>query len=109
MGHQKILRVRVVTMVLIIAASLTGLAQTPKPHQEFQLEAVSPEFWKLIGREAKLTTVGTGFGFTEGPMWDPAGFLYVSDETINKIYRVFPDGRKEEVIALGDPYGNTLD
>jgi len=42
-------------------------------------------------------------------MWDPAGFLYVSDETINKIFRVYPDGRKEEVIALGDPDGNTFD
>jgi gluconolactonase len=42
-------------------------------------------------------------------MWDPAGFLYVSDETINKIYRVYPDGKKEEVISLGDPDGNTFD
>jgi len=42
-------------------------------------------------------------------MWDPAGFLYVSDETVNKIYRVYPEGKKEEVIALGDPDGNTLD
>ncbi|HTS05975.1 MAG TPA: SMP-30/gluconolactonase/LRE family protein, partial [Candidatus Eisenbacteria bacterium] len=49
------------------------------------------------------------FGFTEGPMWDPAGFLYVSDETINKIFRVYPNGKKEEVIALGDPDGNTFD
>jgi gluconolactonase len=42
-------------------------------------------------------------------MWDPAGFVYVSDETINKIFRVYPDGRKEELIALGDPDGNTFD
>ena len=42
-------------------------------------------------------------------MWDPAGFLYVSDETINKIFRVYPDGKKDEVIALGDPDGNTFD
>jgi gluconolactonase len=53
--------------------------------------------------------VGAGFGFTEGPVWDEAGFLYVSDETINKIYRLHPDGKKEEVIALGDPDGNTFD
>jgi gluconolactonase len=33
----------------------------------------------------------------------------VSDETINKIYRVSPHGRKDEVIALGDPDGNTFD
>ena len=62
-----------------------------------------------MDHQAKLEPVATGFGFTEGPMWDAAGFLYVSDETINKIFRVYPDGRKEEVIALGDPDGNTFD
>jgi gluconolactonase len=73
------------------------------------MQPLSPEFWAMFDRDAKLETVAQGFGFTEGPMWDPAGFLYVSDETINKIFRVFPDGRKEEVIALGDPDGNTFD
>jgi gluconolactonase len=48
-------------------------------------------------------------GFTEGPVWDPAGFVYVSDEVINKIFRIYPDGRKEELISLGDPDGNTYD
>jgi gluconolactonase len=77
--------------------------------REFSLEAASPQLWKLIDHHAKLTTVGSGFGFTEGPVWDEDGFLYVSDETINKIYKLYLDGRKEEVIALGDPDGNTYD
>jgi gluconolactonase len=42
-------------------------------------------------------------------VWDQAGYLYVSDETINKIYRLHLDGKKGEVIALGDPDGNTFD
>jgi gluconolactonase len=64
----------------------------------------------LIAKDAKLDRIATGFGFTEGPVWDPAGFLYVSDETLNNIFRVYvKDGRKEEVIALGDPDGNTYD
>ena len=42
-------------------------------------------------------------------MGDDSGFLYVSDEVQNKFYRVFLDGRKEEVISLGDPDGNTYD
>jgi len=43
-------------------------------------------------------------------VWDPAGFLYVSDEEINKIFRVYvSDGRKEELVSLGDPDGNTYD
>ena len=69
----------------------------------------SPKFWKLISRDAKLATIASGFGFTEGPVSDKAGFLYVSDEEINKIFRVYPNGKKEEVIALGDPDGNTFD
>jgi gluconolactonase len=85
---------------------LTASAQNTR---SFKLEPLSPKFWDLVDRDAKLETVATGFGFTEGPMWDPAGFLYVSDETINKIYRVYPNGKKEEVIALGDPDGNTFD
>ena len=77
--------------------------------RSFRLEPLSPKFAELVSNDAKLETVATGFGFTEGPMWDPSGFLYVSDETLNKIFRVYPDGRKEEVIALGDPDGNTFD
>jgi gluconolactonase len=86
--------------------ALTAAAQD---HRSFELQSISPTFWNIIDHNAKLETVATGFGFTEGPMWDPAGFLYVSDETINKIFRVDADGRKTEVIALGDPDGNTFD
>src|SRR4029077_18359437 len=84
------------------------------PERTFKLTEESPKFWKLFDHNAKLTLVASDFGFTEGPVWDPSGFLYVSDEVQNKIYRVFLDankdfGRKEEVISLGDPDGNTYD
>ena len=77
--------------------------------RKFGLTAQSPQFWNLFDRDAKLTRVAGGFGFTEGPVWDPAGFLYVSDEEQNHIYRVYLDGRSESFIALGDPDGNTFD
>jgi len=89
----------------------SGVAQSwaQKPKREFQLHADSADFWKLFDKDAKLATVGTGFGFTEGPVWDPAGFVYVSDEETNKIFRLYADGRKEELVSLGDPDGNTYD
>jgi gluconolactonase len=96
----------IVVLLTAVFASLTASAQEAR---SFGLEALSPKFWDLVDHNAKLEKVATGFGFTEGPMWDPAGFLYVSDETINKIFRVYPDGKKEEVISLGDPDGNTFD
>lgn len=90
---------------------LSGVLGTAVAQQArtFQLESLSPKFWNLVDPNAKLEKIATGFGFTEGPVWDEAGFLYVSDETLNKIFRVYPDGRKQEVIALGDPDGNTFD
>src|SRR6202522_1265416 len=93
-------------LTTVFCLLLTASAQTPR---SFELQPLSPKFWDLVDHQAKLKTVATRFGFTEGPMWDPAGFLYVSDETINKIFRVYPNGKKEEVIALGDPDGNTFD
>ena len=87
--------------------SLTWAAEKPSRH--FELKADSPEFWELVAKDAKLELVSGGMGFTEGPVWDPAGFVYVSDEVINKIFRIYPDGHKEELISLGDPDGNTYD
>ena len=102
--------------LFIIAAGLllfagypgTGQTQTP-PHREFGLHSDLPQFWELIPKGATLAVVAKDFGFTEGPVWDPAGFLYVSDEEQNKIYKVSLDGQKTEIIALGDPDGNTYD
>jgi len=106
---RKVLYALIVTALGLLAAGESGSANAPSARLEFQLQALSPEFWNLVDHDVKLGLVGSGFGFTEGPVWDEAGFLYVSDETINKIFRLYPDGKKEEVIALGDPDGNTFD
>jgi len=95
-------------LIVLLIGPIAWAAQS-QALRKFELRAESPQFWKLLAREAKLTRVGTGFGFTEGPVWDPQGFLYVSDETLNKIFRLYPDGHREEVISLGDPDGNTFD
>lgn len=97
----------IAALLLCCLAAPVAAAQTAP--RKFELQANSPRFWALLERNAELAKVAGGFGFTEGPVWDPAGFLYVSDETFNRIYRVYPDGRKQTLILLGDPDGNTLD
>lgn len=97
-------------LAVISAAAVSAASHgTSNTKRDFKLAAISPEFWKLMDPDARLTTVASGFGFTEGPVWDRSGFLYVSDETQNKIYRVYLNGRKDTVISLGDPDGNTFD
>ena len=94
----------------LLGAMLCPQAGAQTPHRKFELQSLSPKFWKLIDHHANLATVASGFGFTEGPVWDESGFLYVSDETLNKIFKVdVKSGQKQEVIALGDPDGNTYD
>ena len=95
-------------LLLCLVFSQTLAAQTA-PARHFALEALSPKFWDLLDHNAKLELVAGGFGFTEGPVYDEAGFLYVSDEVTNKIFHVSLDGKKQEVISLGDPDGNTYD
>jgi gluconolactonase len=104
-----IMRFILVALAVLLASLYFPVTRAQNQPREFQLRAESPQFWKLFSHDAKLEKLATGFGFTEGPVWDPAGFVYVSDEEINKIFRVYPDGHKEELIALGDPDGNTYD
>jgi len=91
----------------------SALSQLNLRRPAFPSQSESPEFWKLVDRKSQLTRWPGDFGFHRGPVWDDSGFLYVSDEEKNKIYRVYLDGRKldrqkEELVSLGDPDGQHL-
>ena len=104
------LAMRGLSLLFLSMVMLGPWAEKTHPEQrKFELKAESASFWRLISPDAKLTTLASGLGFTEGPVWDPKGFLYVSDEELNKIFRIYLDGRREELISLGDPDGNTYD
>jgi gluconolactonase len=91
-----------------MAAGILAQNRGGAPRQ-FELKAESPKFWELFTEGSQLEKIATGFGFTEGPVWDPHGFLYVSDEDKNRLSRVYPDGRVETLLDIGDPDGSTLD
>jgi gluconolactonase len=96
------------TIGVALACVLLVTAQSPTGRQ-FKLTAESPGFWELIAKNSQLEKIAGGFGFTEGPVWDPHGFLYVSDSDKNRLVRVYPDGHVETMLEIGDPDGSTLD
>ncbi len=103
----KLNRISLAVILLVYHHFHSSAQQAPR---KFELQPISAEILDTDSADAQLETVATGFGFTEGPVWDASGFLYVSDEEQNKIFRVYlSDGRKEELIALGDPDGNVYD
>src|ERR1700753_2817136 len=77
------------------------------PEKPFELQPLAAEFWNVFARDAKLQTMGTGFAFTEGPVWDRSDFLWVSDEKGNQIVKLHPDGRVEPMLSVIDPDGST--
>ncbi|MBV8892705.1 MAG: SMP-30/gluconolactonase/LRE family protein, partial [Acidobacteria bacterium] len=97
------------TTLVIAGWLLVASFGAEAPRRKFSLQALNGQFWDLVDRNAELSAVAGGFGFTEGPVWDDGGFLFVSDETLNKIFRVELNGNRQEVISLGDPDGNTYD
>jgi gluconolactonase len=43
------------------------------------VQVKAPAFLELVDEDAELERLGTGFTFTEGPIWNPAGYLLFSD------------------------------
>ena len=83
-GHLRgaVRRFLVVALLVAIVPGLALCAQQPPPPRPFRLAVKDASFWSLVPRDAKLQTMGTDRGFTEGPVWDKSGFLWVSDEII---------------------------
>lgn len=102
---------RKIGYVIMVSLCLLPVAvigqRVPRPDGPFELQALKPEFWKIFDKDAKLKTMASGLGFAEGPVWDPAGFVWVSDEDKNQIVKVYADGHVEEMVSLVDPDGST--
>jgi gluconolactonase len=43
------------------------------------LQVMAPALLELVDEDAELERLGTGFTFTEGPLWHPDGYLLFSD------------------------------
>jgi gluconolactonase len=67
----------------------------PADTSGFAIVKLDPALDAIVSGNAKLETVGDGFGLTEGPVWvqDGAGFLLFSDLIANVIYKWTPDGQ----------------
>src|SRR5438132_455331 len=60
--------------------------------------------------QAEAERLGTGFVFTEGPLWHPDGFYYFVDVRASRFYRIRP-GSQAELLRenTGEGNGTTFD
>src|SRR5258705_547761 len=61
------------------------------------VQAKADAFLELVDESAEVEQLGTGFTFTEGPIWNPDGFLLFSDMPGDVRRRWDPDSGVTEV------------
>ncbi|MEM8744030.1 MAG: SMP-30/gluconolactonase/LRE family protein, partial [Pseudomonadota bacterium] len=72
--------------------------------------AVHPSFYDLIGEHTPLAQLGTGFTFTEGPIWHPADqYLLFSDMPADTRRRWDRHGVREVMHPSNKGNGMTYD
>jgi gluconolactonase len=70
----------------------------------------APAFLELVAEDAELEQLGTGFTFTEGPIWNPDGYLLFSDMPGDVRRRWDPDSGVTEVASPSNKgNGMTID
>jgi sugar lactone lactonase YvrE len=108
------------TVVTGVLASLAGSAQQPAPAVA-SLQSLQPEFDKLVSPNTPFEKLPIGFKpghemqvsfgkfdhFTEGPVWNPRGFLMFSDIYGDVIYQ-YSKEKGSDLFRTGTGYSNGL-
>ena len=99
---------------LRFAASLVALAAAAAVELAAEtggsVVASDPAFERIVPAGTTIEKLAGGFRFTEGPVWDAAGFLLFSDIPANEIKKWTRDGKVTTFRApSGNSNGLTLD
>ena len=91
-------------LVLAVAILLVGCSHAPAPapvaetHGVGSIVRLDPAFDSIVPKDAQIEKVGSGFQFTEGPLWRPDGYLWFSDVMGNVVRSITPSGQVEVLI-----------
>src|SRR3954471_23678209 len=76
---------------LALSAAPAPITSTSAPYPKdakSSIESFDPSFAALIAADAVIENLGSGFRWSEGPVWDPKqGALLFSDVPENRVYR----------------------
>ena len=100
--------VMVKRLLLALAILCTFAGCTAKEETMPAGPAVENTFETIVEPRAQVEKVASGFQFTEGPVWDPRGFLLFSDIPANTIYKWTPGASEAEVYRTPSGHSNGL-
>jgi gluconolactonase len=95
-------KITITGAALVALCSCSPKAEAPKEApKELQARStgstvrVDPALDAIVPEEARIEKIGSGFQFTEGPLWFPAGHLWFSDVVGNVVRQWSPSGVTE--------------
>lgn len=96
-------RMKIKTMnktLLFLAFAAFSLTVTSQEKQhDFSIEILADEALELIHPDTKIEVIGSGFEWTEGPLWiDDGNYLLFSDIPKNKIFKIDNNGNTSEYL-----------
>lgn len=77
---------------LLLALALSAQRSRPVLIAHPRIERFSPALSRILPRHPRLVRLGSGFHWTEGPVWIPAGYLLFADIRDNRIMQWRPGG-----------------
>lgn len=91
------------TLFLLLTATTTAFAQEPA------IEKLDPALDALIAPDAKVATVGTGFKWAEGPVWDIANNEFLFSDIPNNIIHAWSPEKGLRVFMKPSGYTGVAD
>lgn len=92
---------------LIAMVYLTAVCQE---NHKFSVEILDDQALQIINKDAEIVVVGSGFSWTEGPLWIANGnYLLFSDIPNNKVFKLDDQGEITEYLSpsgyMGENFG----
>lgn len=87
------------TILLLALATVSVTVFSQEKEHNFSIEILSDEALQLIDPNAEIEVMGSGFEWTEGPLWIADGnYLLFSDIPNNKVFKIDAGGKTSEYL-----------
>ncbi|MCP4974860.1 MAG: SMP-30/gluconolactonase/LRE family protein [Maribacter sp.] len=98
----------VLYIIILVGCKQSGEKKSEAKQDRFSIEILDNEALGLLDRDAEIMEIGSGFSWTEGPLWIENGkFLLFSDIPNNKIFKIDAKGKISEFLSPSGFTGST--
>ncbi len=98
----------VLYIMVLVGCKQSGEKKSAVEQNRFSIEILDDEALGLLDKDAQITEIGSGFTWTEGPLWIEDGkYLLFSDIPNNKIFKIDVEGKISEYLSPSGFTGNT--